>query len=236
MELREAMRTSGAVRQFTDEAVPDEVLSRVLDDARFAPSGGNTQPWTVLVLRDQELRGKIRDLAVLGWREYIAQVRAGVRPFAPGTDGRWHGAIVDLGQAAATPAPMSFVDELDQAPVLLVLVARLMSLAVTDIELDRISVIGGASVYPFAQNLLLAARAEGLGGTLTTFVARRDPQAAALLGLPPGYALAGGLALGYPQRRATRLRRRPVEQFARVDTFDGAPFPGPAGAVDPGPA
>jgi nitroreductase len=230
MELREAMRTSGAVRRFTDDPVPDEVLARVLDDARFAPSGGNAQPWTVLVLRDPELRSKIRDLAVLGWREYAAQVRAGVRPFAPGPDGHWHGSIVDLAQAASTPAPMSFVDELDQAPALLVLVARLTALAVMDIELDRTSIVGGGSVYPFAQNILLAARAEGLGGTLTTFLVRREPEVAKLLALPPGHVLAGIVALGYPLRRATKLKRRPVEAFARFDTFEGPAFPGPAEA------
>jgi len=228
MDLREAMRTSGAVRRFTDTPVPDEVLARVLDDARFAPSGGNQQPWTVLVLRDPQLRRKVRDLAVLGWREYTAQVRAGVRPFAPGLDGRWHGAAVDLDEAAATPAPSPFIDGLDQVPVLLVLVARLTALAVTDIELERTSIVGGASIYPFAQNLLLAARAQGLGGTLTTIVVRREPAAAELLGIPPGHAIAAVLALGYPEWRATRLKRRAVEDFARVDTFDGQPFPGPS--------
>ncbi|MBL7491150.1 nitroreductase family protein [Frankia sp. AgB1.9] len=228
MELREAMRTAGAVRRFTDTPVPDEVLARVLDDARFAPSGGNAQPWTVLVLRDPEIRRQVRDLAVLGWREYTAQAKAGVRPFAPGPDGRWHGAAVDLGEAAATPAPMSFVDELDEAPVLLVLVARLTALAVMDIELERTSIVGGGSIYPFAQNILLAARGEGLGGTMTTFLVRREPVAATLLGIPADHAIAGVLALGYPQQRATKLRRRPVAEFAHVDTFDGPPFPAPS--------
>ncbi|MBL7497854.1 nitroreductase family protein [Frankia sp. CNm7] len=224
MELREAMRTSGAVRTFTDEPVPDDVLARVLDNARFAPSGGNTQPWTVLVLRDPAIRRAVRDLAVLGWREYRAQVAAGVRPFAPGKDGRWHGPAVDLEQAAATPAPMSFVDDLDRAPALLVLVARLTALAVMDIELERTSIVGGGSVYPFAQNVLLAARDEGLGGTLTTFLVRREPAAAKLLAIPPDHAIAGVLALGYPERRATKLTRRPVAEFTRFDTFDGEPF------------
>jgi nitroreductase len=227
VDLREAMRTSGAVRSFDDTPVPDEVLARVLDDARFAPSGGNSQPWTVIVLRDAEIRRKIRDLVVLGWREYIAQVRAGVRPFAPDQDGRWHGAAIDLDEAAATPAPMSFVDELDQVPVLLVVVARLTALAVMDIELERTSIVGGGSIYPFAQNVLLAARSEGLGGTLTTFLARREPAAATLLGIPPDHAIAGLIALGYPRRRATKLTRHPVSAFARIDAFDGTPFAGP---------
>jgi len=227
VELREAMRTSGAVRKFTDAPVPDEVLGRVLDAARFAPSGGNQQPWVVLVVRDPELRRRLRDLSVLGWREYAAQVAAGVRPFAPGPDGIWRGAAIDLDAAAATPAPMSFIDHLDTVPVLLVLVARLTALAVMDVELARQSIVGGGSIYPFAQNILLAARDEGLGGTITTFAIRRETEAARLLEIPPGHAVAAVMALGYPLRRATRLRRRPVGAFTRVDTFTGPAFGAP---------
>ncbi|MBX6391534.1 MAG: nitroreductase family protein [Frankia sp.] len=224
MELAEAMRTSGAVRAYTGTPVPDEVLARVLDNARFAPSGGNTQPWTVLVVRDQALRTQLRDLVQQGWREYAAQVRAGVRPFAPSEDGRWHGPVVDLAAAAETPAPNPFVDTIDQAPVLLVLVARLTALAVMDVDAGRQSIVGGASIYPFAQNVLLAARAEGLGAVLTTFLARRAARAEELLRVPPGHAIAAVIVLGYPAKRATRLRREPVSAFTRFDTFDGPAF------------
>jgi nitroreductase len=224
VELDEAMRTCGAVREFTDEAVPDEMLERVLEVARFAPSGGNQQPWVVLVVRNPELRRQLRDLAQLGWREYVAQNAAGVRPFAPGPDGAWAGPAIDLAQAARTPAPNAFIDGLDEVPVLLVLVARLTALAVTDVELKRQSIVGGASFYPFAQNLLLAARAEGLGGTVTTMIIRREPAAARLLAIPPDHAIAAIVALGHPTHRATKLRRRPVSAFTHVDTFDGPAF------------
>ncbi|MCK9875911.1 nitroreductase family protein [Frankia sp. Ag45/Mut15] len=224
MELREAMRTAGAVREFTDEPVSDEVLKGVLEAARFAPSGGNQQPWTVLVLRDPRLRRELRDLSQLGWREYVAQRDAGVRPFAPGPDGRWQGPAIDLDAAARTPAPSPFVDQLDQVPVLLVLVVRLTALAVTDVELERHSVVGGASIYPFAQNILLAARDVGLGGTLTTFAVRREPRLAELLRIPADHAIAAVLTLGYPTRQPRRLTRRPVAQFAHLDTFDGPAF------------
>lgn len=227
MELGEAMRTAGAVREFTAEPVGDEVLERVLEAARFAPSGGNQQPWVVLVLRDPQLRRALRDLVQLGWREYVAQMRAGVRPFAPGPDGRWHGPAIDLAEAARTPAPSAFVDDFDQVPVLLVLAVRLTALAVTDVELERQSIVGGASIYPFAQNVLLAARDAGLGGTLTTFAARREPQVADLLRIPPDHGVAAVLTLGYPARVPRRLTRHPVSSFARVDTFDGPAFGSP---------
>lgn len=224
MELNEAMRTTPATRHFTDEPVGDEVLHRLLEVARFAPSGGNRQPWRVVVAKDAAVRSAIRDAYVLGWREYTAHVASGLVPFAPGADGRWTGPAVDLELARATPAPNDLADHLDVAPVLLVLLAHLPSLAVTDNGLDRQSIVGGASVYPFSHNLLLAARAEGLGGVMTTVICRQEAAVRELLGVPPEFALAGLVVLGHPARPVTRLRRRPVEQFCTVNRFAGEPF------------
>jgi len=224
MELQEVMRTTPATREFTDEPVPDEVIRNILDVARFAPSGGNRQAWHVLVLKDQEVRARIRDLYVSSWREYMAHVRAGLVAFAPLDHGRWTGPAVDLEQARATPAPMAFSDHLDHVPVLLLLVVELAGLAVLDNGLDRQSIIGGASVYPFAHNVLLAARDVGLGGVLTTVLAREEPAVKDLLGIPDGHALAALLALGHPATRVTKLRRSEVEEFTTVDRFDGPAF------------
>src|SRR5688500_9910969 len=129
MELRAVMRTTPATREFTDEPVPDELLHSILEVARFAPSGGNRQGWQVIVLQDPEVRRRIRDLCVLGWREYMAHVNRGLVAFAPGDDGRWTGPAVDLEEARATPAPMPFADHLDEVPVLLLLVVDLSALA-----------------------------------------------------------------------------------------------------------
>src|SRR5688500_20101972 len=105
MELRDAMRTTPATRELTDEPVSDEVLRDILEVARFAPSGGNRQGWHVIVLKDPDVRRRIRDLYVLGWREYVAHMRDGLVAFAPGDDGHWAGPAVDLDEARATPAP-----------------------------------------------------------------------------------------------------------------------------------
>lgn len=227
VELTEVMRTTAAAREYTDAPVPDDVLYRVLDNARFAPSGGNQQPWSVIVLRDPERRRRIRELVQITWREYVAQGKAGVRAFAPGPDGRWHGPAVDLEEARRTPAPSPFVDRLEDTPVLLVVLARLTAVAVMDVELERQSIVGGASIYPFVQNILLAARDEGLGGTITTFLARQEPGAAPILDVPPDHAIAAVVALGYPVKQVTRLKRRPVESFTHLDTFTGPPLPAP---------
>jgi nitroreductase len=226
MELDLAMRTTGAVRGFTDAPVDDATLHRVLDRARFAPSGGNRQPWRVIVLEDGEIRRRVRDLCVLGWREYVAFVEAGEVPFAPGPDGRPNESDIDLEAARATPRPSAFVDDLDQAPVVLVLAAHLPSLAVLDAGFERQSIIGGGSVYPFGQNLLLSARSEGLAGVLTTFLVRQEEAARTLLHLPPDFAVAALVALGVPEKFPTRLKRREVEEFATIDTFDGPAFHG----------
>lgn len=224
MELRDVMRTTPATRAFTDEPVPDDVLHGILDVARFAPSGGNRQGWQVIVLQDPEIRRRIRDLYVLGWREYMAHVNAGLVAFAPLDHGRWTGPAVDLEEARATPSPMPFADHLDEVPVLLLLVVELGALAVLDNGLDRQSIVGGASVYPFGHNILLAARDAGLGGVMTTALARQEPAVMELLGIPDGWAVAGLLALGHPEKQVTRLRRQPVEAFTRIDRFDGPTF------------
>ena len=76
MELTEALRTTGAVRDYTDEPVDDDVLARVLDTARFAPSGGNVQAWRVVVVRDAALRTRLRELYLRGWYDYLAMKRS----------------------------------------------------------------------------------------------------------------------------------------------------------------
>ena len=224
MELYDAMRTTPATRDFTDEPVADEVVHRILDNARFAPSGGNRQGWRVIVVRDPEVRRAARDAYVLGWREYMAHVRLGQVPFAPLDDGRWSGPAVDLEEARRTEAPNPFGDNLDTVPVLLMVWVELAALATVDNGLGRQSIAGGGSVYPFCHNVLLAARNEGLGGVITTVLAREEPAMRELVGAPPAHALAALVALGHPTKQLTKLRRRAVEEFTTVDWFDGPPF------------
>ena len=224
VELYEVMRTTPATRAFTGEAVPDAVVYRLLDNARFAPSGGNRQGWRVVLLRDAETRRRIRELYELGWREYMAHVDAGLVPFGPHEHGRWNGPAVDLEAARRVPRPNDFTNTLDTVPVLLLLLAELGALACVDNGLERQSIVGGGSIYPFGHNILLAARNEGLGGVLTSVLTRQEPAVRELIGIPEGYAVAGLIALGHPVRTIRKLRRRPVEQFTTVDRFDGPAF------------
>ena len=233
MDLIDTLRTTGAVREFTDAPVDDDVLARVLDTARFAPSGGNRQGWRVVVLRDPEVRRRLRDLYLTGWSEYVALASAGLTPWGPLADRSAEAealadapALAEAAAAATAAGRGGFAERLDEVPVLLALLADLSVLATIDRDLPRTGIVGGASVYPFAWSLLLAARAEGLGGVITTLATRREAEVRELLGAPQEMALAAVLALGHPVRQPRRLRRAPVSDWAVVDRFGGTPFGG----------
>ncbi len=224
VELIDALRTTGAVRQFTSAAVADETVFRLLDTARFAPNGGNRQAWRVVVVKDPGTRRVLRDLYLPGWYQYLAQAGAGLTPWAAVTDRQLERrAMADAPglASAAAEGPGGFAEHLDGVPVMLVLLADLTRLATVDRDADHYTMVGGASVYPFAWSILLAARDEGLGGVMTTMVVREEASVKELLGVPESVSVAGLLALGHPVHQPTRLRREAVETFTTVDRYDG---------------
>lgn len=234
MDLIDALRSTGAVREFLPEPLDDAVLHRILETARFAPSGGNRQGWRVIVVKDPEKRRAVRDLYLTGWYEYLSIAGAGLVPWAPVTDREAEATAVAGAPALAarvaddadrgiTPG---MAEALDTVPALLVLVADLTALAAVDRDLDRYTFAGGASIYPFAWNLLLAARAEGVGGVITTMVIRREDEMRQLFCIPETAAVAAVVVLGRPVTAARRLRRQAVEDFTWVDRYEGPAFTG----------
>lgn len=219
MEVYDAMRTTFAARDYTDDAVSDEVLYRILDNARFAPSGGNRQGWRVLVVKDRSIRTKLRALLAPTIKQYKAQAGAGETPFCSVGS-----SSVSAADIEAMPAAFPLVDDLEHAPALLVICVDLKLVTAFDKDLARVGVISGASIYPFAWNILLAARNEGLGGVLTTFLANQEAEARALLKMPQNYAVAAMLGIGKPKKQLTRLRRHPVSDFTWLNTFEGDRF------------
>lgn len=218
MELYDVMRTTGAVREFTDEPVPPATLHRILDHARFAPSGGNQQGWHVTIVRDPATRQTLGELSAATWARYLAESAAGYRAYNPIAP-----APADIEVPDDLPTnPM--LDHIQDVPEVLVVSVDLRVLAVLDRDLDRYSVVGGGSIYPFCHNLLLAARNEGLGGVLTTFLVASEAEVAPLLGLPEGHGLVAMICLGTPVHQPTRLTRNPVESFATIDRFHGPPL------------
>jgi nitroreductase len=226
MDLITALTTTAAIREFEDRAVEPEVIVDLLDTARFAPSGGNRQAWRVIVVNDAKQRAFLGTAYRHSWYEYLAQGAAGLIPWASVTDREAEAAAIENAaafQAMAEQGPGGMAEHLEHAPALLLLVADLRYLATVDRDLDRYTLVGGGSIYPFAWSVLLAAREAGLGGVLTTMVVRHEEALRAEFHLEPHHCLAGLMVLGYPKHQPTKLRRSPVESFATYDTLDGAP-------------
>lgn len=216
MELYDVMRTTAATREFTGEPLPDEVLARILDNARFAPSGGNRQGAHLVLVTDQATREALAALNEPAVRRYAAQSAAGETPWNP-----LHPPGPSAEEIAATQAPAYFMTPVLTAEVVVVVCLDLSMVAATDQDLDRIGVVSGASVYPLVWNLLMAARNEGFGGTMTTMAVAQEPLVKELLGIPEQYAVAAVVPLGKPVKQPTRLRRQPVEEFVTWERFDG---------------
>ncbi len=221
MDLHEAMRTTFAARDFTADPVPDAALFRILDAARFAPSGGNRQGWRVIVVRDAGTKAKLAELTAPAAKRYAAQQQRGENPWntidPPGVDAK---------TIEATVPPTRLTDSMLNAPVVLVICVDLKVVASTDQNLERVGVVSGASIYPFAWNVLLAGRQEGYGGTITTLAIAEEPKLQALLGLPAHVAVAAVMPMGRPARLLTKLKRKAVSEFAMRERWGGAPFTG----------
>jgi nitroreductase len=212
VDLFEVMRCAPTTRRFRSDPVPLESLLRVLDAARFAPSGGNRQGWRVVVVRDPVTRLALRDLYMPHWRSYLKMTGGDAMLEQPE---RFDRARVRMVRRAN-----EYASALEQVPVHLVVGVRLADLAVTDASLARQSIVGGASVYPFVQNLLLSLRAEGLGAALTTLLIPAEEQVRQLLDIPEEVALAAHIGVGHradPWPR--RMARQPVQEFAFAERF-----------------
>ena len=217
-DLYELMRCVPSTRRFTEHPVPREMLERVLDAARFAPSGGNRQGWRVIVITDPATRRRLRELYVPHWNAYMEVTGARARLDAGAASGLPPGRLRML--AAADEYARTF----DRVPVHLLVCVRLDALAITDSELERPSIVGGASIYPFVQNVLLGLRAEGLGAAFTTLIVPAEPELRELLAIPAGVAVAGHISVG---RRAdpwpAALSREPQSSFVFGERF-GEPW------------
>ncbi|MEE3750490.1 nitroreductase family protein [Mycobacterium intracellulare] len=219
MHLYDVMRTTFAAREFTDDPLPDEVLQRIFDNARFAPSGGNRQGAHVTVVRDATVRRRLAELGMPAARRYFAQLQAGENPW-----NSIHPSGVPQDVIDETQIPDTFVAPIAKAPVVLVVSVDLTVVAALDQGLDRVGIAGGASVYPLIWNILLAARSEGYCGTITTMAIAAEDDVRGLLGIPDQHAVAAVVPLGKPVRQLRKLRRRPVAEFITRDRFDGPPF------------
>lgn len=219
MDLYDVMRTTAAVREFTDDPLPNDVLHTILDNARFAPSGGNRQGTRIVIVRDAATRERLVEITKPGARRYHAQRHAGETPWSAYAASR-----VTEEQVDRTPVPATVIEPIRRAAVVLVVCVDLRAVAALDKDLDRVGMVAGASVYPFVWNVLLAARNEGFGGTITTMAVAEEPALKELLGIPDPYAVAAVVPLGRPVKQLRKLTRAEVGELTHLEHWEGGPL------------
>ena len=226
MELDEAMRTQNACRFYEPTPVPDEVFYRAIESARCGPQGGNRQPVRFVIVRDPAKKKAMADLYIVPWNAYIEAARAGIQAIAAQSEDHTDKAtwIGMTNPAKSLNDADEFARNFAEHPTIVVVCADIANTHPTDTGLDRLSIVGGASVYPIAQNFCLALRNQGVATTLTTLLVEYEPQVKELLGIPEEYSTACHIVAGYPAKGfPKKLLRSPVEELAFVDTW-GAPL------------
>jgi nitroreductase len=197
MPLGETIYSLRAIRRFRPDPLPEADLRAILDAAIHAPNGSNLQPWRFLVLRDARLRAQFAQIYREAW-------------WAKRRDQGINGPEdIPAGDRVARAA-MRLADEFGQAPVVVVVCATARGAGPM------------GSVIPAVENLLLAARALGIGSTITTLHPTVEDRARQLLGIPESAQIVYCLPLGYPRGRFGPTTRRPLAEVAAVDRWDGA--------------
>ena len=212
--LLEGLTTTRSIRRYSDRPVTDEQLRAVMFAATRAPTGSNRQPFRFVVLADGPVAAQAKVL--------IARSAEGIWSEKRRRDG------YDAGSGAQAGSPKSrmassmehYVDNFENVPVL-ILPCMIRYRAPGSFE--------GASIYPACQNILLAARAVGLGGVFTGFHFAVERELRDLIGIPEEALIAGTITLGWPAGSQGTVRRRPLRELVYADTWGSAP----EWAVDP---
>jgi nitroreductase len=213
INLNEAIFTTRAMRRLKTDPVPVEILSNLVEAATMAPSGSFQQHWRFIIVTD---RDKIEALAAL-WRQITDLASDYARSVLPENIFK---SVAYLGEHFGDTPAVVFVGATDAPPA-----GAPMAMTATWF----------GSVFPAAQNLMLAARAYGLGTTLTTIILGFEEQLREILSLPPEVTLAACIPIGYPKGRFGRPERNPVSAVASLNTY-GNPMPDPVGGFAPEPA
>ena len=215
MELYEAMSTLRAVRRLKPDPIPPAVTERVLQAAAWAPTGGNVQPWRVVVVREPALKQKLGELYDARWKAYSAGHRK-LLANAPAEARAKAERMIAAGDYLA--------EHFAATPLVAVFCFNPEHMAITDAKQPRVSVVGGASIYTAVENFLLACRAEGLGCVLTTLLCEVEPEVRELLAIPQPWATACAVPVGWPAGKGHGpISRRPLEKLAFAERF-GAPW------------
>ena len=201
MPLEEAMRTQRAIRRLKPDPVEDVLLRRLIELALKAPTGSNAQNWEFIVVRDPEVKAKLARQNLRAWRLYGGLGRRMARN--------------DPKMLKVLDAVQWQADHFEEIPVLVV---ACMKGARSPFPPIMASSYYG-SIYPSVQNLLLAARAAGLGAALITLPLWSSFAARRILGCPWSVMPCAVIPLGWPLGRYGPTTRRPVEDVVSVDRY-----------------
>ena len=201
-DVFEIMHTMRAMRRLKPDPVPDDLIRKILAAGLHAPNSGNTQKYRFLVLKDVEIKKKVQVLYQKAFDEHVSASYQS-RPIPPGSDEaryhRQHAAVAYL------------TEHFHEAPVWIVACLEHGDQAPTHLS--------GASVYPAVQNMLLAARALGLGANLTTRAMRYQKECEEALGLPPDVHCYAIIPIGYPMGKFGPTRRGDMSEFVYLDRW-----------------
>jgi nitroreductase len=205
-DLFEIIQTTRAMRRLKPDPVPDELIRKILQAGVCAASGGNSQRWRFLVIKDPGIKKEVQRYYKRAFDEVVGPRYATSAPPPGVTKERYqrqHAAVEYL------------TDHFHEAPVWIS--ACPVSVTTTPTRAS------GASIYPAVQNMLLAARALGLGSTLTTRHLLHEKDAEAALGLPPGVHSYAILPIGYPMGKFGPVGRGPLSDIVYADRW-GQPY------------
>jgi nitroreductase len=211
IQLYEIMSTLRAVRRLKPDPIPDDVLQRILKAATWAPTGGNAQPWRIIVVKDDNSKRQLGDLYAERWQLFAGMYRDRLHGL-PDEELRAQERIIASGDYLA--------EHFGETPCIVVFCFNPKAMAITDIKLDRVSVVGGGSVYPSVQNLLLACRQEGLGCVLTTLLCECENSVRDILDIPEGWGTAAHIPVGYPVGKGHGpIKRLDVSELVYLDRW-----------------
>ncbi|MDG1204290.1 MAG: nitroreductase family protein [Pseudomonadales bacterium] len=211
IDLYDAMSSLRAVRRLKPDPIAEDVLERVLQAAAWAPTGGNMQPFKIVVAESDAVKAQIKTLYHEEWHKYIAPTRNGLDKLPEqARDGTQK--MIRAGDYLA--------EHMESTPAILIFCFNPAMMAFTDANLDRPSVVGGGSVYTAVQNVMLACRAEGLGCVLTTLLCLREKELKAILGIPDKWGTCAHIPIGYPVLKGHGpITRRPLGKLTYRDQW-----------------
>ncbi len=207
MDIFDVMYNCRAMRRLKPDPVPEELLIKLVDAANRAPSGSNTQPVRWIIVRDPKQRKELAELNKAAVTAY-ADPNSGRRP-------------VELPHQSAEQRERLLKSVLWQAEHMHEIPVLIIACAVFPAPLPGSSAAAaGGSVWPAIQNLLLAARALGLGAAPTTLGLANRSAAKKVLGLPDTVEAYCLIPVGYPMGKFGPVTRLPVEETLRWDRWE----------------